>query len=1492
MAQQKIVWTVLPYGVVREGPLQGRLRCSIVVSPRLTPANAAESVLSAFPTFLVWPEVLERLRFELEVDGQSVPLEPQRQPDPALWRLIFPEDTPVTAFEFKDMATVNLRSYGVRNVLGFLKHHYSALAASAGTRRPRLLPFTEAAEPLREMLYGLGTSPDPSEREFDGFDRLISSDKRSNDAIERGVFSEDSELRGSIFDITGKLRPEENRPLRALPVDWGNLPDSIQKNFRTAAEYSFFQADRFYRRPEMHVPWERRDRRPSKHQVEPPPVEPTLDFHRRLATFSDMPELMRDLGLVIDVVLPLDNPLLAALGASASGAVEGTCGLVVHWDGHDLTADAFPTTAWRLTRTRFVTRAHGDEIRDGMLDLEGASDAYDEKTRSRFDVYQVDPDGAALKTVNFLLSAQRLITKSEKPGDGEITYTTGDEQGVAALRSVGIGVACHDRAQLIALGAAGAALKNTAFETSAAASRRVVLFAEDVLRGYRVDVQDQSAGGEWRSLCQRDSEYRLERSNVTRVLQSDEGYVKGAGTSSGENPEDHYLHESIFRWTGWSLVAPRPGRTIRSESSPDSGMQSEHVTEVSDQAKSGTGVFATFRVARGSLPRLRFGHRYRLRARVVDIAGNSLGLAEVGDGDDSATELVTCQRYEPVDPPALVLRSRLSEGESTERMVIRSDFDCGAEAYNHTLGTPFDKAKDRAAFDYTSVNERHFVPPKSSQQQAETHGMFDAAIGGQPDAIHEQYRIAVREAGTLFDQTPGSDVRLITPPGAQGVITTELPLKPPSPGYPTGERLVGGQYVIHAEAALQTPYLPDPAAGGVALRGVPGLKNLDTLGPGTRIVGLPDSKERVLLITYDGAWPHCQGLRLVLAELGETTNAECEPSQPQEAPKWDPEQRVLVVFLPKGRIARLRYASFIDSRFIAPFGIAGWVQSPEMREAIQALAGAGAHWMLTPDRPLVLVHATQHPVCEPAWQALRAERTVGSTHADLSGRLRLHGPSTGKLEVLGTWKEWVDDPALGDPERIKGRAQLAEQALPENQPNQFSLTTPADGPDGAGGAGGNQVRPNRHEFGDTRFRLIRYQIKATTRFREYLPPALTEKEAEITRIGPALVMPQEPIDTDPGAPVQFTPSPDEVHRVVIPSSARPLVPRVAYVVPTFRWEPRDASKPLQSTLRSTRLGGGLRVYLERPWFSSGDGELLGVVLLGEGVSRETLAQNGDSLPFVTQWGLDPIFDAELPPAQMKATNFPARVQAEEVELDEVPGQRVFVVGHRVQWDATRKLWFCDIELALLRSYFPFVRLALVRYQPNSLPQVKTSRVVLADFAQVVPRRKVTAERNGGIVRITVQGPAPERGSADFRRDSPFVEFSPAPGHSGTPPETGRNRFEIALQTRDPALNTDLAWTDDARAPAVSSLIDPPSGELTPGPPASTGEVSNVFAQLDPPIWHGTFDLPANLGGPARLVVREYERFYADRTEPANIDGRSVHKRVIEERLVYAETFAL
>jgi hypothetical protein len=187
---------------------------------------------------------------------------------------------------------------------------------------------------------------------------------------------------------------------------------------------------------------------------------------------------------------------------------------------------------------------------------------------------------------------------------------------------------------------------------------------------------------------------------------------------------------------------------------------------------------------------------------------------------------------------------------------------------------------------------------------------------------------------------------------------------------------------------------------------------------------------------------------------------------------------------------------------------------------------------------------------------------------------------------------------------------------------------------------------------------------------------------------------------------------------------------VLYVIPTFGWE----SKTEGAWNFSRRSGGGLRVYLDRPWFSSGEGELLGVVLWGCPPPESTPFQNFDTPDlfkgYVTQWGMDPIWNgfpapSEAVPRREHFLN--ASVFGQGLTLDELKDRSLCfsVAGHSVAFDIARQLWYCDIQMDPGAAYFPFVRLALARYQPESVDDAHLSRIVLADFIQLMPDRSAS-----------------------------------------------------------------------------------------------------------------------------------------------------------------------
>ena len=109
---------------------------------------------------------------------------------------------------------------------------------------------------------------------------------------------------------------------------------------------------------------------------------------------------------------------------------------------------------------------------------------------------------------------------------------TADEASLPALRGVGFTVSRRDRAGHTVQQFDEAALHQAALEQSP--PQPANLFAEDVTRGYRVDVEPD--GDRFLSLCHRTGTYTL-RTSAGRTSRSlvppDEGYTKASSTDVG-----------------------------------------------------------------------------------------------------------------------------------------------------------------------------------------------------------------------------------------------------------------------------------------------------------------------------------------------------------------------------------------------------------------------------------------------------------------------------------------------------------------------------------------------------------------------------------------------------------------------------------------------------------------------------------------------------------------------------------------------------------------------------------------------------------------------------------------------------------------------------------------------------------------------------------------------------------------------------------------------
>jgi hypothetical protein len=253
------------------------------------------------------------------------------------------------------------------------------------------------------------------------------------------------------------------------------------------------------------------------------------------------------------------------------------------------------------------------------------------------------------------------------------------------------------------------------------------------------------------------------------------------------------------------------------------------------------------------------------------------------------------------------------------------------------------------------------------------------------------------------------------------------------------------------------------------------------------------------------------------------------------------------------------------------------------------------------------------------------------------------------------------------------------------------------------------------------------------------------------------------------------------------------------------------------------------------------------------------AQSKDPLEgYVTTWGSDPLWRSAHPPESPSVFGFPAHVGfAANLSLEELPPSfRVAVAGHQVQYHPTRRLWYCDVEVDMGDVYFPFVRLALARYQPWSVEHAHLSRVVMTDFVQLAPDRRTSVTVGGGAAEIDVQGVFGQNRVGD----------GPPPALEQPEPST---RCWARLEAHDDAMGGDLAWK----------------------PASDPVELRPVALKGFHATWSGSIDVPEGAlgGGNHRLLITETEWYRRD-PEPGDPKFESnVHAR---SRIVFADVFDL
>lgn len=879
-------------------------------------------------------------------------------------------------------------------------------------------------------------------------------------------------------------------------------------------------AERFYHRPEAERPL------PAGVAIEDhlkalEAKKPEYDFHQLCAAMGDYPLLLRALGLAVDLLL--DEGELGDKGwVAIRPADQGPVHLIEN-------AASLPRTRYHHEPDERIFVADDRDaspdpgIRRGMLDLRGHR------------LSTLDVDSAAPQVAQVLANATRRQRVLDEEGG---TRPKATPSSLPALRTGGITVLRAGRRGVLA-GSLGRSKRHEDAVTTTDVPP--VLWSDDVTRGWRLDVLDRDSAGaaEWLSLGARTGAYLFAGDRLALEGEEFEAYLKSASASTDTvQPVILYTSEAVAGWDGWSLAARRPGRAIGPGGAFD---------QPDDTPLDGFPLVVTFRPVAGSLPLLRFGRTYQLRVRAADLAGNGHRLRSAPDGYESDPIVMT--RWEPVPPPEVVPLVPFGEGESLLRVVLRSTRDVAPRDYVELprvlglAGHPAAGGAVAADWRYRAVAARHLLAPKEAQQQAERHGGFDAAFGGGDPAV--LWPLLRREEATFYNL-----------PGAILVQQDDPEAVVPFPDSEhRGQELGPHRYLTAPDRPAAAPYLPDHLATGIAIHDLPGFPVADPLRVG--LAGPAGGP---------AAWPDH---RAALIEVVEG---------PQGA-SVDDGTGVVTVSLPKAEVRHIRLSSVFPDSALPMLAVwervvhayaDGTLTSPALGE-VETAARRGRLWTLTPWIDMTLVHAVEKPLAEPDLDLPgdRAHRLEGETFASLAGQVHVHAKSTGRVDIDAAWTEPRDD--IGRPPTIDPSTWAAGGGHVVGFDVRADEDAALVGRDAGGG-----THVVRHELGDTKHRMIDYTTTATTRFREYFPPAITDDPALITTAS--------------------------TERIDVPSSRRPDPPDVAYVVPIFGWDEarygraRIGGQSWPPAFRRTRRGGGLRIYLRRPWWSSGAGERLAVVL--------------------------------------------------------------------------------------------------------------------------------------------------------------------------------------------------------------------------------------------------------------------------------------------------------
>jgi hypothetical protein len=316
-----------------------------------------------------------------------------------------------------------------------------------------------------------------------------------------------------------------------------------------------------------------------------------------------------------------------------------------------------------------------------------------------------------------------------------------------------------------------------------------------------------------------------------------------------------------------------------------------------------------------------------------------------------------------------------------------------------------------------------------------------------------------------------------------------------------------------------------------------------------------------------------------------------------------------------------------------------------------------------------------------------------------------------------------------------------------------------------------------HVFPDGMARLLKLRAVAVSRF---APEFETAGRWTDPKEGQPVVRLRQPLQ---GPDLQLVSSAEVETKVWLKSSKRPAQCAAKTTVPVFSFSRASLTGDGEPKVVVTR-NSAIRVYMDRGWFSSGEGERLGLIIWppnhlappslsatdeevfllhssGSGEGRVVRLddfkdeQVGPGGTFITRWGGDPAKHdaaqqsryliplksfADRPggptagPDNPHAPTFVPDVDVPYFKSEEGKDDdgeqpegyfRCGLLTYEPCFDIDREQWFVDINIVPEYTPNQFVRLGLVRFQPHAISNELRCSKPVAVWSQLMPQRQIS-----------------------------------------------------------------------------------------------------------------------------------------------------------------------